>query len=164
MPGWYGAPNVKWLANIHVQHDPYLGKYQARWYRTLRAREIGGEMKWIETAITHLRLKSVIARVTRQGGSHKVMGFVLTGGAAPKSVEVRVDDGPWQMATLLPSEHEYAWKLFSFDWSGATPGEHTLVSRATSANGNVQPTQEELGNKKTFLEDNSQHPRTVMIS
>jgi hypothetical protein len=28
----------------------------------------------------------------------------------------------------------------------------------------VQPTLEELVNKKTRLEDNSQHPRTVMIA
>ena len=49
-------------------------------------------------------------------------------------------------------------------WNGATPGEHTLVSRVTDVNGKVQPTSEELENKKTFLEDNSQFPRKVMIS
>ena len=65
MPGWYGAPQVKWLANIHLQQDPYLGKFQARWYRTLRGEMIGGEMKWKETAITRMRLKSVVARVAR---------------------------------------------------------------------------------------------------
>ena len=49
-------------------------------------------------------------------------------------------------------------------WNGATPGEHTLVSRVTDVTGKVQPTAEELETKKTFLEDNSQHPRKVMIS
>jgi hypothetical protein len=34
----------------------------------------------------------------------------------------------------------------------------------TDVNGKVQPTVEELANKKTFLEDNSQYPRKVMIS
>ena len=34
----------------------------------------------------------------------------------------------------------------------------------TDANGKVQPTVDELANKKTFLEDNSQHPRKVVIS
>ena len=56
------------------------------------------------------------------------------------------------------------WKLFTYAWSGATPGEHTLVSRVTDINGKVQPTAEELDSKKTFLEDNSQFPRKVMIS
>ena len=66
VPGWYGAPNVKFLAEIHVQRDQYLGKYQARWYRTLKGEMVNGEMKWKETAITRMQLKSFIARVTRR--------------------------------------------------------------------------------------------------
>ena len=65
VPGWYGAPNVKWLSEIHVQEDQYLGNYQARWYRTLRGEMVNGEMKWKETAISRMRLKSFVARVTR---------------------------------------------------------------------------------------------------
>jgi hypothetical protein len=34
----------------------------------------------------------------------------------------------------------------------------------TDVTGKVQPTAEELETKKTFLEDNSQFPRKVMIS
>ena len=49
-------------------------------------------------------------------------------------------------------------------WRGATPGEHTLVSRVTDVTGKVQPTVEELANKKSFLEDNSQHERKVKIA
>ena len=165
MPGWYGAPNVKWLANIHLQHDPYLGKYQARWYRTLRAQEIGGEMKWVEAAITHMRVKSVVARVSRMGDTVNVMGFVLHDGTPLRSVEVKIDDDAWHEATVEPAQSKYAWKLFTYEWKGATSGEHTIVSRATDDNGTVQPTLEELGGeKKTFLEDNSQHPRKVMIA
>jgi hypothetical protein len=37
------------------------------------------------------------------------------------------------------------------------------VSRATDANGVVQPTAAELENKKSFLEDNSQFPRKLTI-
>ena len=39
VPGWYGVANVKWLSQIHVQEEQYLGKYQARWYRTVRRRD-----------------------------------------------------------------------------------------------------------------------------
>src|SRR5688572_27255392 len=31
MPGWYGVANIKWLGEIHLQEDRYLGNYQARW-------------------------------------------------------------------------------------------------------------------------------------
>ena len=103
VPGWYGAPNVKWLAQIHAQEDQYLGKFQARWYRTLKGEMIDGEMKWVETAITHLQLKSFVARVTKDGNRHKVLAVVLNDGTPIKSVEVKVDEGPWQPATLDPS-------------------------------------------------------------
>jgi DMSO/TMAO reductase YedYZ molybdopterin-dependent catalytic subunit len=165
VPGWYGVANVKWLSEIFVQEEQYLGKFQARWYRTLRGEMIDGEVKWKETAVTHMQLKSFIARVTKDGSHHRVFGVVLNDGTPVKSVEVRVDDGPWQPATLDPSTSEkYSWKLFSYTWNGATPGEHTLVSRVTDVTGRVQPTEKDLENKKTFLEDNSQFPRKLTIS
>jgi len=164
IPGWYGVANVKWLSQIHVQEEQYLGKCQARWYRTMRGEMIDGEIKWVEAAVTHMQLKSFIARVTRDGSRHKVFGIVLNDGTPLKSVEVRVDNGDWQPATIDPPSGKYSWKQFTYAWQGATPGEHTLVSRVTDVNGKVQPTSEELENKKTFLEDNSQFPRKVMIS
>ena len=42
--------NVKWLAQVHAQEDAYLGKFQARHYRTLRGETIDGEVKWTEAA------------------------------------------------------------------------------------------------------------------
>ena len=164
VPGWYGVSNVKYLSEIHAQEDQYLGKYQARWYRTLRGDMIDGEVKWKESAITRMQLKSFIARVSRDGSRHNVFGVVLNDGTPVRSVEVRIGDGPWQPATLDQSTREqYSWKFFNYEWSDATPGEHTIVSRVTDTTGKIQPTREELVNKKTFLEDNSQHPRTVMI-
>ena len=165
VPGWYGAPNVKYLAEIHVQEDQYLGKFQARWYRTLKGEMVNGEMKWKETAITRMRLKSFIARVTESGGRHNVFGVVLHDGTPIRSVEVKVDDGPWQPATLDPAttREKYGWKFFNYAWPGATPGAHTVTSRVTDVNGQVQPTTDDLEIKKTFLEHNAQVPRTVMI-
>lgn len=166
VPGWYGMTNVKWLAGIHAQEDAYLGKFQARHYRTLRGETIDGEVKWTEAAITQMQGKSFLARVTKEGNRHVVLGVVLNDGTPVKSVEVRVDDGPWQPATLDPvtAKSKYSWKLFTYAWNNATPGEHTLVSRLTDATGRVQPTLEELESKKTFLEDNSQYPRKITIA
>ena len=78
---------------IHVQEDQYLGKHQARQYRTLRGVMVNGEMKWKETAITRMRLKSFIARVSHDGNRHKVFGVVLHDGTSLQSVEVKIDDG-----------------------------------------------------------------------
>ena len=164
-PGWYGVANVKWLSQIHIQEDAYLGKYQARWYRTLRGEMIDGEMKWVESAVTHMNPKSFIARVTKEGSNHKILGVVLNDGSPLKTVEVKIDEGPWQQATMDPSTKEkFGWKLFTYSWSGATPGAHTLVSRVTEMSGKVQPTEQDLENKKSFLEHNPQSPRKIMIS
>jgi len=165
VPGWYGVANVKWLSQIHIQEDQYLGKFQARWYRTLKGEVIDGQMKWTETAVTHMQPKSFIARVTRDGSKFKATGVVLNDGTPVKSVEVKVDDGPWQPALMDPATNaKYSWKLFNYTWNGAAPGEHTIVSRLTDVSGRVQPTEKDLENKKSFLEDNSQHPRKVMVS
>jgi DMSO/TMAO reductase YedYZ molybdopterin-dependent catalytic subunit len=169
MPGWYGVSNVKWLAEVHLQEDRFVGNFQARWYRTLRG--VGGTgaeadpgTQWVENEVTHLQLKSVITRVRKNASGHQVFGFVLNDGTPLKSVEVSVDGGPWQAATLDKSNSQFSWKLFTFDWKGATAGEHTLVSRATDANGTVQPAAAELSRKKTFLEDNAQFPRKIKIA
>ena len=164
MPGWYGAPNVKWLSDIFVQEEPYLGKFQANWYRTLRCEMINGEVKWVEKAVSHLNLKSFVARVAKNGADHKITTIVLNDGTPIKTVEVKIDDGPWMAATADPATTaKYGWKLHHYTWKNAPAGEHTLVSRVIDVNGMVQPTSEEIESKKTFLEDNSQHPRKVMI-
>lgn len=168
MPGWYGVANVKWLSEIHLQEDRYVGHFQTRWYRSVVA--VGGtgedadlNTQWYETEITRIHLKSAIARVTTAGNAHTIRGFVLNDGTPLKSVEVKIDDGPWQKATLDPANTKYSWKLFSYKWEGATPGPHVIVSRVTDEAGNVQPTADELKRKKTFLEDNSQFPRKITI-
>ncbi len=164
MPGWYGAPNVKWLQDIFVQEEPYLGKFQANWYRTLRGEMINGEVKRVEKAISHLQNKSFVARVSKNGADHKITVIALNDGTPLKSVEVKVDEGQWMAATPDPATTaKYGWKLYHYTWKNAPAGEHTLVSRSTLADGSVQPTAEEIESKKTFLEDNSQHPRKIAI-
>ena len=168
MPGYYGACNVKWLSEIRVQRERYVGHYQARWYRTIRGiggtgKDDGPDTQWLENEVTRLQLKSVISRVRKSGSAHTIMGFVLNDGTPLKSVEISIDGGPWQKATLDPANTKYSWKLFSYKWDNATPGEHTIVSRATDIDGQVQPTAADLARKRTFLEDNGQFPRKVKI-
>src|SRR6202521_882835 len=165
VPGWYGVSNVKWLSEIHPQEAEYLGKYQARWYRTVWTEMVDGELKVNETAVTHMQLKSFVARVTRNGNGYKVLAVVLNDGTPIKSVEVKVDEGPWQMATMDPTTKDrFGWKFYTYTWNGATPGDHTLISRATDITGKVQPTAKDLESKKSFLEENSQSPRKLKIA
>ncbi|WP_428099277.1 molybdopterin-dependent oxidoreductase [Candidatus Rariloculus sp.] len=164
VPGWYGVSNVKWLDHIHVQDRRYMGRFMARDYVTLSRREVGGVERWEERSVTKIRIKSSIIRVTRDDGGHTIMGFVLNDGTPLSSVEVMIDDGPWQQAEIDPESTRYSWKLFTYRWTDASPGEHTIVSRVTDVNGEVQPTADQMPEKPTRWENNEQFPRTVMIA
>ena len=132
----------------------------------MKSEMINGEKKWKEAAVTRMRLKAFIARVTRTTNGHNVFGVILHDGTPIRSVEVRVDDGPWRPAMLDPAttREKYAWKFFNYTWNDAAFGEHTVTSRVIDIDGVIQPTAEELQDKRTFLEANAQLPRTVMIA
>ena len=163
VPGWYGVANVKWLDHIHVQDARYVGRFMSRDYVTLVGEKMGDQVIWNEKLVSRIRVKSMVARLTRAGTRYNAFGFALTGGIPLRSVEVRIDDGPWQRATLDPMNTQYSWKFFSHEWSGLAPGQHTIVSRATDADGVVQPEQSELETKRTTWENNGQFVRRFTI-
>jgi DMSO/TMAO reductase YedYZ molybdopterin-dependent catalytic subunit len=163
VPGWYGVANVKWLTQIHVQDSRFVGRFMGRDYVTLRGEDIGGQTRWNETLVSRIRLKSAIARLTRNGNAFKAHGFALTDGTPLRTIEVKVDDGPWKPAVLDKRNTTWSWQLFSFGWSGLAPGDHTIVSRATDARGDVQPTEADLEAKKTRWENNGQFVRKFTV-
>ena len=164
VPGWYGVANVKWLTHIHVQDRRFMGKYMAREYVTLRGVPAGEGVVWNETSVSRIRLKSMVARVTRSGSRCRILGFVLNDGTPLKAVEVKIDGGPWRPAAIDRRSTAHSWKLFTCTWDDITPGTHTIVSRAIDAYGGVQPEAGDLELKKTRWENNAQFVRTVMIS
>ena len=163
VPGWYGVANVKWLTQIHVQNTRYMGRFMGRDYVTLKKEIVGGEERWVENSVTMMNLKSSIIRVTEMAGRYRIQGFVLNDGTPLRSIEVKVDDGPWERAEINPRSTKYSWKLFNYEWTNATPGEHTLISRVTDINGNVQLTPEQMPEKVSFWEDFVQFERTIRI-
>ena len=164
VPGWYGVANVKWLDQIHIQDRRYMGRFMGRDYVTLSKRNIGGEERWEERSVTRIQLKSSIIRVTRNGRDHNITGFVLNDGTPLRSVEVKIDNGPWQRAEIDPASSKYSWKLFNYTWRDASAGEHTIVSRVTDVTGQVQATADQMPEKPTRWENYAQFPRRVMIS
>jgi len=164
-PGWYGVANVKWLTRIEVRDRRYQGNFMAREYVTIREEERGGETVWTLTSVTRNRLKSAPAKVTRQGDRYGIMGAAW--GAPIAGVDVRIDDGPWEPATLTDGEgSQYGWVFWTYDWESTTPGEHTVTSRATDVAGNVQPAPDEghLAGKATYWESNGHITRRVRVA
>jgi DMSO/TMAO reductase YedYZ molybdopterin-dependent catalytic subunit len=163
-PGWYGIANVKWLKRIEVKDRRFESQFMGRDYVTIREEEHNGETVWAETSVGRMNLKSAPARVTRVEDAYRVIGAAW--GAPLDRVEVQVDDGPWQPATFDRTEEApFAWRLWSYDWPDAAPGEHRVTSRAIDTAGNVQPAMDDpsIANKHTYWESNGQITRRVMI-
>ena len=75
------------------------------------------------------------------------VGRVVIGGIAwaqhqggVAKVEVKVDDGEWQQARLGPSAGSDYWRQWYLPWT-AEPGQHSIASRATAGDGDVQVTE-----------------------
>jgi hypothetical protein len=82
-------------------------------------------------------------------------------------VDIRIDDGEWRPAVIerKPVSAPYTWFFWHFDWKDPAPGEHSLVSRATDADGRIQPSSDDsiIKNKRTYWEANQQWPRRIRI-
>lgn len=163
-PGWYGVANVKWLERIELWPRRYAGRFMAKDYVTIRKETRDGETLWTQSTVGRTLIKSVPAKVTRKNGKYRIVGAAW--GAPIGRVEVRIDGGSWQPATIDQGDQaEFAWKIWSLDWPDPAPGEHTITSRAISTAGQVQPAIDDpwIANKHTYWESNGQVTRPIRI-
>jgi DMSO/TMAO reductase YedYZ molybdopterin-dependent catalytic subunit len=168
LPGWYGMTQIKWLGRIHVLDRRYEGEHMTRNYLAVRAVDTPDGPLWLDTSISKTNMKSVVARMTkRRAGSDwefRITGPAWGGQVPIAHVDVQIDDGAWQRAALEPSRGQYAWRLWSLSVKNLAPGPHKVHSRATDANGKMQPTGPER--RKAIAsgrEDFSIWTREVMI-
>ena len=164
-PGWYGIANVKWLKRIEVRDTRFMSKLMARDYVTIREEEHNGETVWAETSVGRTLLKSAPAKVTRNELGYQIVGAAW--GAPIDKVQVKIDDGPWQKASIIEGEkRKFAWKIWSFDWAKPSSGEHTVTSRAIDTSGHIQPAMDDpwISKKHTYWESNGQVTRRIRIT
>ncbi len=64
-------------------------------------------------------------------------GVAWAQGVGIEGVEVRIDGGPWQPATLGADAGNDYWRQWYLEWD-AEPGQHFVASRATNKDGDVQ--------------------------
>ena len=165
-PGWYGIACVKWLKRIEVRDTRYMGRFMGRDYVTMREeKRPDGESVWMETSVGRTQLKSLAAKVTRIGDTYRIYGAAW--GAPIQTVEVSIDGGAWQKATIDPeADAEFAWKIWHLNWDNPSKGEHTVVSRAIDTKGNIQPAADSdyITGKHTYWESNGQIVRKIHIA
>lgn len=127
VPGLYGYVSAtKWLVELELTS---FADFDAYWVK--RGWAAQGPIK------TQSRID------TPRDGANPRAGEIVIGGVAwaqhrgISKVEVRVDDGPWQAATLLPVPSIDTWRQWTLRWQ-ATPGKHRLTVRATDNGGQTQ--------------------------
>ncbi|WP_152190262.1 molybdopterin-dependent oxidoreductase [Georgenia satyanarayanai] len=126
VPGLYGYVSAtKWLVDLEVTS---FAKDEGYW--TPRGWSERGPVK------TASRI-DVPRRGPIDAGPTVVAGVAWAQHRGIRAVEVRVDDGEWQPATLAAEPTVDSWRMWMLEWD-AEPGEHTLTVRATDGDGDVQ--------------------------
>ena len=127
-PGLYGYTGAcKWLGELEATTFADVDAY------------------WVERGWAPQGTVKTASRIDRPApfapltpGAVPVAGVAWAQGRGIRAVEVRVDDGGWQPATLLPVPSVDTWVQWRYDWP-ATTGSHSLSVRATDGTGAVQP-------------------------
>ncbi len=142
VPGHYGMASVKWLTRIEAVREPFRGYWQTTDYGYW-ARVDG---KPVRQPLAEMQLKSEIIRPrvfeTLAPNEHvEILGAAWAGTTEVTSVSVSTDGGAtWSDASFVDPARQYAWRRWTFDWlTPRKPGRYVLLSRATGADGSVQP-------------------------
>lgn len=131
IPNRFGMKQPKWITRMELIAEHLPGYWVDR--------------GWSEEAIPHTT--SVIDTAGAgardpETGILPVGGIAYAGARGISRVELQVDDGPWQPATLRePPLSPLTWVQWRFDWQ-ASPGRHILRVRAYDGDGVLQESAE----------------------
>ncbi len=129
VPGLYGYVSAtKWLTDLEVTR---FDDFRAYW--TDRGWSAQGPIK------TECRIDLPGDDV--MAGERTVAGVAWAQHRGVSKVEVRIDDGPWQPATLATEDSIDTWRQWTFRWD-ATKGEHRIQARAYDRTGVPQTADE----------------------
>ncbi|WZH38614.1 MAG: molybdopterin-dependent oxidoreductase [Microbacterium enclense] len=127
VPGLYGYVSAtKWVTELEVTRFD-----RAEGYWTSRG--------WSERGPVKLQSRIDVPRA----GARVAAGRAVIAGVAWQThvgvagVEVQIDDGAWQPATLASAISADTWVQWNLPWN-ATSGSHTVRCRAVSADGQTQ--------------------------
>jgi DMSO/TMAO reductase YedYZ molybdopterin-dependent catalytic subunit len=127
VPGLYGYVSAtKWLVDLELTtfdaYDPYW--VQRGWAPQAPIK-------------TMSRIDTPQPLATVPVGRTVIGGVAWAQGRGIAAVEVRIDDGLWQPATLAPLDLIDTWRQWTLAWD-AQPGRHRLEARATDTDGIIQ--------------------------
>jgi DMSO/TMAO reductase YedYZ molybdopterin-dependent catalytic subunit len=131
VPGLYGYVSAtKWLAELELTT---LESFDAYWVPRGWAKEA--------PILTQSRIDVPQGNASVKAGPVAVAGVAWAPDRGIEKVEVSVDGGDWQAATLATEIGPQTWVQWKWTW-GATPGSHVLEVRATDGTGETQTAQQ----------------------
>jgi sulfane dehydrogenase subunit SoxC len=147
VPGFHGNMNVKWLRRIELTEGPMMTKDETSHYSMLLKDGSVAQFKFpidAKSVITHpspgLAMKG--------SGFYEISGAAWSGNGKIVKVEVSADGGrSWAPAALSEPVLSKAITRFRAPWRW-DGGPAVLQSRATDDTGYVQPTREQLLEKR----------------
>jgi hypothetical protein len=127
VPGLYGYVSAtKWVTELEVTR---FDKVTAYW--TTRG--------WSERGPIKLQSRIDVPKKQQgmKAGESVIAGVAWQQQVGISGVEVQIDEGAWQPATLATAISDDTWVQWSMPWT-ATVGDHLIRCRATSATGELQ--------------------------
>lgn len=148
VPGLYGYVSAtKWVTELKVTR---FADETAYW--TDRGWSALGPIK------TSSRIDVPRTGMPVQAGTVPVAGVAWAQHTGITGVDVRIDGGAWQPATLAEAISADTWVQWVYEWQ-ATPGNHVIEARATDAAG-----REQSGTRVGVIPDGAEGYHTVNVT
>ena len=127
VPGLYGYVSAtKWLTEIEITtFDAFDHYWVPRGYSAEAP---------IKTQ-SRIDTPGPLARIP--AGPTAIAGVAWAQTRGIDAVEVRIDDGPWEVARLGAEVNDTTWRQWTITWD-ASPGQHSMTCRATDSTGYTQ--------------------------
>lgn len=139
IPGLYGMMNAKWVTDIELVGQTYLGFWQRKGWTNDALYQAGSTI--LSPGDSLLRDKFPIPSSVRDlmEGQTPIIGVAFAGDRGISKVEVSTDGGnSWQVASLQDQLSGLTWVFWSLQWNPPTTGTYILKVRATDGTGQTQ--------------------------
>ena len=139
----HGFPLRIYIPDVH-------GMKQPKWIESIEATDHWEPGYWVERGwnkVAQMRATSIIDAVAvdmaiiaaDQRTLLPIGGIAHAGARGILKVEVQVDDGPWEQASIRQPLSPLSWVIWRYDWPFRS-GKHTFTVRCYDGNGKQQVT------------------------
>jgi DMSO/TMAO reductase YedYZ molybdopterin-dependent catalytic subunit len=139
VPGLYGMMNAKWVTDIEIVNQTYLGFWQRRGWTNTANYQTGSTMLFPGDSplLDKFPVPSSVTDVS--GNPIPVVGVAFAGDRGISKVEVSTDGGSsWQQTSLFDPLSNFTWVFWRMDWNPPATGHYKIMVRATDKTGQTQ--------------------------